>query len=113
MTKLDLPTLGEVLTTEFLEPLNLSQNALAIAIGVPSNRINGIINGTRGMTADTDLRLTKYFGLSEGYFLRIQEQIELAKAKQALGKTLDNIIPLDAFRKAKQQEELEEELLQG
>ena len=112
MTKLDLPTLGEVLTTEFLEPLNLSQNALAIAIGVPSNRINGIINGTRGMTADTDLRLTKYFGLSEGYFLRIQEQIDLAKAKQALGDTLNKIIPLDAFRKAKQ-EEPEEELLQG
>lgn len=112
MTKLDLPTLGEVLTTEFLEPLNLSQNALAIAIGVPSNRINGIINGTRGMTADTDLRLTKYFGLTEGYFLRIQEQIELAKAKQALGDTLNKIIPLDAFRKAKQQEP-EEELLQG
>lgn len=82
MTKLDLPTLGEVLTTEFLEPLNLSQNALAIAIGVPSNRINDIINGTKGMTADTDLRLTKYFGLTEEYFLRIQEQIELAKAKQ-------------------------------
>lgn len=113
MTKLDLPTLGEVLTTEFLEPLNLSQNALAIAIGVPSNRINGIINGTRGMTADTDLRLTKYFGLTEGYFLRIQEQIELAKAKQALGDTLNKIIPLDAFRKAKQQEEPKEELLQG
>ena len=112
MTKLDLPTLGEVLTTEFLEPLNLSQNALAIAIGVPSNRINGIINGTRGMTADTDLRLTKYFGLTEGYFLRIQEQIELAKAKQALGDTLNKIIPLDAFRKAKQ-EEAKEELLQG
>ncbi|MBQ6854364.1 MAG: HigA family addiction module antidote protein [Alphaproteobacteria bacterium] len=82
MTKLDLPTLGEVLTTEFLEPLNLSQNALAIAIGVSSNQINDIINGTKGMTADTDLRLTKYFGLTEGYFLRIQEQIELAKAKQ-------------------------------
>lgn len=82
MTKLDLPTLGEVLTTEFLEPLNLSQNAVAIAIGVPSNRINDIINGTKGMTADTDLRLTKYFGLSEGYFLRIQEQIELAKSEQ-------------------------------
>ena len=112
MTKLDLPTLGEVLTTEFLEPLNLSQNALAIAIGVPSNRINGIINGTRGMTADTDLRLTKYFGLTEGYFLRIQEQIELAKAKQALGDTLNKIIPLDAFRKATQ-EEPKEELLQG
>ena len=55
---------------------------------------------------------TKYFGLSEGYFLRIQEQVELAKAKQTLGKTLDNIIPIDAFRKAKQEEQ-EEELLQG
>lgn len=112
MANIDLPTLGEVLQTEFLEPLKLSQNALSIAIGVPCNRISGIINGTRGMTADTDLRLTKYFGLSEGYFLRIQEQIDLAKAKQALGKTLDNIIPLDAFRKAKQEEQ-EEELLQG
>ena len=113
MANIDLPTLGEVLTEEFLEPLHLSQNALAIAIGVPCNRISGIVNGTRGMTADTDLRLTKYFGLSEGYFLRIQEQIELAKAKQALGDTLNKIIPLDAFRKAKQQEEPEEELLQG
>ena len=112
MANIDLPTLGEVLAEEFLEPLHLSQNALAIAIGVPCNRISGIVNGTRGMTADTDLRLTKYFGLSEGYFLRIQEQIELAKAKQALGDTLNKIIPLDAFRKAKQ-EESEQELLQG
>ena len=111
MTKLGLPTIGEVLETEFLEPLNLSQNALASAIGVPSNRINGIVNGTRGITADTDLRLTRYFGLSEGYFLRIQEQIELVKAKQALGDDLNKIVPLDAFRKS--QEDIKEELLQG
>lgn len=110
---IDIPTIGEVLQEEFLEPLNLSQNALALAIGVPSNRINGIINGVRGMTADTDLRLTKYFGLSEGYFLRIQEQLDIANAKKKIGTQLDNIIPLDAYRKKKQQEELEEELLQG
>ena len=63
-------TVGQMLKAEFLEPLKLSQNALAQAIGVPSNRINGIINGTRGITADTDLRLTRYFGLTEGFFLR-------------------------------------------
>ncbi len=96
---IEIPTIGEILKEEFLEPLELSQNALAIAIGVPSNRINGIINGVRGMTADTDLRLTKYFGLSEGYFLRIQERLELLEAKKKLGNALDNIIPLDAFRK--------------
>ena len=112
MAKFGLPTLGEVLTTEFLEPLNLSQNALAMAIGVPSNRINDIVNSKRGMTADTDLRLTKYFGLSEGYFLRIQEQIELAEAKQKMGDTLSKIIPLDDYRK-KKQEEQEVELMQG
>ena len=50
---------GQMLKVEFLEPLKLSQNALAQAIGVPSNRINGIINGIRGITADTDLRLTR------------------------------------------------------
>lgn len=111
---IELPTIGEILQEEFLKPLHLSQNALALAIGVPSNRINGIINGIRGMTADTDLRLTKYFGLSEGYFLRIQEQIELTNAKKKLGNQLDKIIPLDAFRKKRQQEAKdEEELLQG
>ncbi len=108
---IEIPTIGEILKEEFLEPLGLSQNALAIAIGVPSNRINGIINGSRGMTADTDLRLTKYFGLSEGYFLRIQERLDLIEAKEKLGSTLDNIIPLDAYRKSR--ESLDEELMEG
>lgn len=75
-------TVGQMLKAEFLEPLKLSQNALAQAIGVPSNRINGIVNGTRGITADTDLRLTRYFGLTEGFFLRYQNAVELVKAKQ-------------------------------
>ena len=77
-------TVGEMLKVEFLEPLKLSQNALAQAIGVPSNRINGIVNGTRGITADTDLRLTRYFGLTEGFFLRYQDAVELVKAKQKI-----------------------------
>jgi len=111
MKKLDLPTIGEILETEFLEPFNLSQNALALAIGVPSNRISGIVKGLRGISADTDLRLTRYFGLSEGYFLRIQERIKLAQAKQALGDALNKIVPLDSFRKARKDEQ--EELLQG
>ena len=74
MTKKDefIPVthIGEVLNQEFLEPLKISQNALAVAIGVPTNRINAIVRGQRGITADTDLRLTKYFGLTKGYRLR-------------------------------------------
>lgn len=72
-------TVGQMLKAEFLEPLKLSQNALAQAIGVPSNRINGIINGTRGIAADTDLRLTRYFGLTEGFFLRYQDAVDWSK----------------------------------
>lgn len=90
---IDIPHIGEVLLEEFLEPLGLSQNALAIAIKVPSNRINAIVNGTRGITADTDLRLTKYFGLSEGYFLRLQENLEIIKAKRKIADELKTIIP--------------------
>ena len=86
-------TVGEMLKVEFLEPLKLSQNALAQAIGVPSNRINGIINGTRGITADTDLRLTRYFGLTEGFFLRYQNGVELVKVKHRIHAQLDKIVP--------------------
>ena len=111
MTKyFDLPSVGDILREEFLEPLKLSQNALAINIGVPSNRINGIINGTRGITADTDLRLTTYFGLSEGYFMRLQDNIELTKARHEIQPQLARIIPIDSLRKAK---ESEVELMQG
>ena len=90
---IDIPHIGEVLLEEFMLPLELSQNALAIAIKVPPNRINAIVNGTRGITADTDLRLTKYFGLSEGYFLRLQENLEIIKAKRKIADELKTIIP--------------------
>jgi len=95
MQYIEIPHIGEVLFEEFLEPLNLSQNALAQAIGVPSNRINAIIRGQRGVTADTDLRLSKYFGLSSGYFLRLQEDFELLTTERKIKTDLSKIIPID------------------
>src|SRR5271165_2885285 len=66
------PHPGEILKEEFLAEIGMSQNQLAHAIGVPGNRIHAITNRTRAITGDTDLRLCKFFGLSEGYFLRLQ-----------------------------------------
>lgn len=88
-----VPHIGEILNEEFLEPLNITQNALAIAVGVPTNRINAIVRGQRGITADTDLRLTKYFGLTKGYFLRLQSNLELLEQGHKIEKELSNIVP--------------------
>lgn len=88
-----VPHIGEVLNEEFLEPLHITQNALAVAIGVPTNRINAIVRGQRGITADTDLRLTKYFGLTKGYFLRLQSNLELLEQGHKIEKELSNIVP--------------------
>jgi antitoxin HigA-1 len=88
---IELPSIGEILKEEFIEPYGLSQNALANSIFVPPNRIHQIIKGTRRITADTDLRLTKFFGLSEGYFLRIQEGIELRIAKRKIADEINSI----------------------
>lgn len=98
---IDIPHIGEVLQEEFLEPFGLSQNALAVAIGVPSNRINAIIRGQRSVTADTDLRLTKYFGLSKGYFLRLQNDFELLTSERKIEKDLSNIVPFNYAGKKK------------
>jgi len=92
----DLPTVGEVLATEFLEPMNISQNALAKALGIPQNRLSDIINGKRGVSADTDLRLCKYFGLTDGYFSGLQLDFERIAAKRQLSKELEKIVPLKA-----------------
>ncbi len=91
-----IPTIGEVLASEFLEPLHISQNALAKALGIPQNRISDIVNGKRGISADTDLRLCKYFGLSEGCFSKMQMGFERIRAKQKISKELEAIIPLKA-----------------
>ena len=89
-----LDHIGKILSEEFMEPYKLSQNALAKAIGVAPSRITDIVNGRRGITADTDLRLTRFFGLSEGYFLRLQEHIETTLTKQKIGAELEQIVPL-------------------
>ncbi len=94
MTKyLKNPHPGEILQEEFLEPLGLSQNALAQAIAVPANRINEIIRGRRGITADTDLRLARFFKLSEGYWLRLQNTYDMMEARREVGKDIGKIKP--------------------
>ncbi|TKT82621.1 HigA family addiction module antitoxin [Aquamicrobium sp. LC103] len=87
------PHAGEILASEFLEPMALSQNALARAIGVPPRRINEIVLGKRAVTADTDLRLARYFGVSEGFFLGLQHDYEIMERKRQLGDELLKIRP--------------------
>ncbi|CCD29926.1 Addiction module antidote protein, HigA family [Candidatus Glomeribacter gigasporarum BEG34] len=82
---------GEILLEEFLSPLGISQYALAKAINVPPRRINEIVHGKRGISADTDLRLCRYFGLSEGYWLRGQVQYDTEMAKDTLAEVLTHI----------------------
>lgn len=91
------PHPGEILQEEFLKPLKMSQNALARAIGVPANRINEIIRGRRGITAGTDLRLARFFKLSEGYWLRLQNAYDLMEAKREQGKAIGEIRPFAAI----------------
>lgn len=87
------PTPGEILFEEFLKPSGLSQNALARAIDVPPRRINEIILGKRTITADTDLRLSRYFGLSEGVFLALQADYDLMQRRREIGESLEKIVP--------------------
>lgn len=87
------PHAGEILKMEFLDELDLSQNALAKALGVPANRINAIVNGTRRITADTDLRLCKYFGLSDGFWLRLQNSYETREARRKIKAQVARIRP--------------------
>jgi antitoxin HigA-1 len=80
---------GEVLLEEFLKPLLLSQNRLALNIGVPARRINEIVLEKRGVTADTALRLAKFFGTSAEFWLGLQAQYDLDVTAEALGERLD------------------------
>ena len=94
---IELTTVGELLKEEFIDAFNISQNALAKAIFVPPNRIHQIVNNHRRITADTDLRLTTYFGLSQGYFLRYQEDYELRIAKREIADDINRIKPIRAL----------------
>lgn len=91
---IELTTVGEMLKDEFIDPFGLSQNSLASAIFVPPNRIHQILKGTRRITADTDLRLTKYFGLSQGFFLRYQEDYELRVTRRKIANEINSIQPI-------------------
>jgi antitoxin HigA-1 len=82
---------GEMLEEEFLKPLGLTKYRLAKDIGVPAQRIGEIVSGKRSVTADTDLRLCRYFGLSDGWWLRGQAAYDTAIARQALHKELASI----------------------
>ena len=84
---------GEILLAEFLEPMGISQNALARAAGVPPRRINEIVLGKRSITADTDLRLSRYWGLSEGFWLRLQADHDLMEKRREMGAELEKITP--------------------
>ena len=85
---------GELLEEEFLKPLGITKYRLAKEIGVPAGRIGQIIANKRSITADTDLRLCRFFGLSDGYWLRAQIAYDIDKAAHELSETLNNIVPL-------------------
>jgi antitoxin HigA-1 len=91
--KLHNPHPGEILMAEFLEPMRLRQSALARAVGVPPRRINEIVLGKRAITADTDLRLTRYFALSEGFFMRLQADHDLMARRREIESDLKAIRP--------------------
>jgi addiction module HigA family antidote len=93
MRKLKPVTPGELLLQEFLIPMGVSQYRLAKEIGVPAQRIGDIVAGKRAVTADTDLRLCRFFGLSNGYWLRAQAAYDTEVAERALGPKLAKIKP--------------------
>lgn len=84
---------GEMLAEEFLKPLGMSNYRLAKEIGVPAQRIGEILAGKRAVTADTDLRLCRFFGLSDGWWLRLQADYDTEVAKASLAKALAKIRP--------------------
>lgn len=83
---------GEVLHAEFLLPLGLSQSALARAVGVPPRRINEIVLGKRAVTADTALRLARYLGTSERFWLGLQTDFDLEETRRAVGRSIERSV---------------------
>jgi addiction module HigA family antidote len=93
MRKVPYPHPGEILLEEFLKPLDITQYRLAKEIGVSQRRIGEIVTGVRSVTADTGLRLSRFFGTSEGFWIGLQLDYDAAKAKDSLAKTLAKIKP--------------------
>jgi len=86
---------GEMLEEEFLTPLGMTKYRLAKELGVPPQRIGDIIAGKRGITADTDLRLCRFFGMTDGWWLRLQAKYDTEMARDALADVLNKIQPLE------------------
>lgn len=93
MRELEPITPGELLQEEFLLPMGISQYRLAKEIGVPAQRISAIVHGKRTVSADTDLRLCRFFGLSKGYWLRAQAAYDTEVAEEELAPALAKIRP--------------------
>jgi antitoxin HigA-1 len=85
---------GEVLLTEFIEPLGLTQHRVAVAVGVPPRRINEIVHGKRRITADTALRLGRFFGTTDFFWVNLQTRYDLEVERDALGSELERIKPM-------------------
>lgn len=94
--KIMTPKISEILWEEFMEPMGISAYRLAKDIHVPVSRVQDILHDRRGITVDTSLRLGKYFGLSETYFLNLQNEIDLRNAKLKIGAELETIQPLQS-----------------
>jgi len=93
MREVAYPHPGEILLEEFLKPMGISQYRLAKEIGVPQRRIGEIVAGTRAVTVDTGLRLSRFFSMSEGFWIGLQIDYDAAKTKDSLAKTLAKIKP--------------------
>jgi antitoxin HigA-1 len=96
MRKVPYPKLGEILLEEFLQPMGISAYRLAKEIGVPQMRIGEIITGKRSITVDTGLRLSRYFGLNDGFWTGLQLDHDAAETKDELADVLAEIQPLEA-----------------
>ena len=86
---------GEVLNEDFIKAFGITQHKLAMAIGVPPRRINEIVHGKRGITADTALRLGKYFGVEPQFWLNLQGRYELEVAEDSIAEEINSIQPLE------------------
>ena len=96
MSKIEIPTVGEILKDEFMTPFGLSAYRLAIDIGVPVSRIQDILHNRRNITAETSIRLGKYFGLSETYFLKLQTDYDVMIAKCKIKDSVEKIQPFSS-----------------
>ena len=95
MDRIEIPKMSEFLSEEFMKPLHLSAYKLAKDIGVPVSRIQDLLHDRRKITADTSIRLGKYFGVSEQFFLNLQNDIDMREAKRLIEDDLKTIKPLN------------------